>query len=492
MNIMENLTPPGQGLYDPSKEHDACGIGFVVNINGEQTRDIVKQALCVLRNLDHRGATGAEPNTGDGAGILMQIPHYFMKRSCEGLGFELPDPGNYGVGMVFLPEERDQRRFCELTIERVLKEEGLPLLGWRKVPTNNSSLGDTAVRVEPVVRQFFVKKPGSIETELDFERKLFIARRRSTLAIEKSNLGKAHKDFYYMNSLSSRTIVYKGMLTPNQVELYFPDLNDPDIRSAIALVHSRFSTNTFPSWKLAHPYRYIIHNGEINTVQGNQNWMHARGQQFASALFGDDIHKVLPIIQEDGSDSAKFDNCLEFLSLTGRSLAHSMMMMIPEPWERHETMNDDLKAFYQFHSCMMEPWDGPASVAFTDGKVVGANLDRNGLRPSRYYVTRSGMVVLASEVGVLEIEPEDVLYKERLQPGRMLLIDTTQGRIISDDEIKSEIAGEHPYRQWLDDNLVSFSKTASGISYENPDIRPEDILHRQKIFGYSYEDLRIN
>ena len=486
------LFPQKQGLYDPANEHDACGIGFVVNIKGKASHDIVRHAIRVLKNLDHRGATGAEPNTGDGAGILMQIPHEFFRKSCEGLGFELPEFGNYGVGMFFLPPERKQRKFCEKIIEKVITEEGLNILGWRKVATDNSSLGESAIECEPLVRQVFVERDPSMKTELDFERKLFIIRRRITLAIQHSELSDADKEHYYVNSLSSRTVVYKGMLTPNQLELYYPDLNNPDMTSAIALVHSRFSTNTFPSWKLAHPYRYVIHNGEINTVQGNQNWMHARGKQFESQLFGDDMQKVLPIIQEEGSDSAKFDNCLEFLSLTGRSLPHAMMMMIPEPWEKHESMNDIQRAFYQFHSCMMEPWDGPASVAFTDGKVVGANLDRNGLRPSRYYVTRDDMVVLASEVGVLDIEPEDVLEKERLQPGRMLLIDTEEGRIISDDEIKNQIASEHPYQEWLDENLIHFDSVTEDLEYPEPKHTHEEVVHRQKVFGYTYEDLRIN
>ena len=483
---------PGQGLYNPKFEHDACGIGFVVNIKGKASHDIVKKAIRVLRNLDHRGATGAEPNSGDGAGILMQIPHQFFKHSCEGLGFHLPDAGNYGVGMLFLPTQREKRKFCERIIEGVIREEGLNILGWRKVATDNSSLGETAISGEPLVRQIFIERDPSKHTELEFERKLFVIRRRSTLAVQQSELDDKAKDSYYVNSLSSRTVVYKGMLTPNQLELYYPDLKEPEIKSAIALVHSRFSTNTFPSWKLAHPYRYVIHNGEINTVQGNQNWMHARGKQFASELFGDDMQKVLPIIQEEGSDSAKFDNCLEFLSLTGRSLPHAMMMMIPEPWEKHEGMNDIQRAFYQFHSCMMEPWDGPASVAFTDGKVVGANLDRNGLRPSRYYVTRDDTVILASEVGVLDIDPEDVLEKERLQPGRMLLIDTEQGRIISDEEIKNEIAAEHPYREWLEENLIHFNQVTEELDYPEPDYTHDEVVHRQKVFGYTYEDLRVN
>lgn len=484
--------PPKQGLYDPKHEHDACGIGFVVNIKGKKSNKIVKQALTVLHNLDHRGATGSESNTGDGAGILMQIPHKFLKRSCEGLGIELPDPGNYGVGMIFLPGERDDRLPCEKIVEQIVEEEGQELLGWRKVPTDNFYLGKSAKASEPSVRQIFIRRSEELESDLDFERKLYVIRRRTTRAISESELNINQKEFFYINSLSSRTIIYKGMLTPSQLAQFYPDLNDPYMESALALVHSRFSTNTFPSWKLAHPYRYLIHNGEINTLRGNQNWMHARESQFVSTPFGDDLEKVFPIIEEGGSDSGKFDNCLEFFSLNGRSLPHVMMMMIPEPWESHESMDEDKRAFYEYHSFLMEPWDGPASIAFTDGKVVGATLDRNGLRPSRYYVTRDDTVVLASEVGVLDIPPEEVIQKERLQPGRMLLIDTEEGRIISDEEIKKQIASEQPYRKWLDENLISFEQVTEELRYAEPDLSHLEIVHRQKVFGYTYEDLQVN
>jgi len=492
MRKERKLPPVAEGLYDPIHEHDACGIGFVANIQGRATNEIVKQALRVLINLDHRGATGAEMNTGDGAGILMQLPHKFLKASCQGLGFDLPEPGNYGVGMMFFPGEREDRLPCEDIIEQVVREEGLNVLGWRKVPTNNSSLGESAKAVEPSVRQIFIERPAEIASELDFERKLFVVRRRCTRAIEETKLEIKEKDFFYINSLSCRTIVYKGMLTPTQLEKYFRDLSNPDMKSAIALVHSRFSTNTFPRWKLAHPYRYIIHNGEINTVRGNQNWLHARESLLASDLFGDDIKKVLPIIQDDGSDSSKFDNCLEFLTLSGRSLPHAMMMMIPEPWEKHESMSDEKKAFYEYHSCMMEPWDGPASVAFTDGKVVGATLDRNGLRPSRYYITRDDTIILSSEAGVLDIPPDEVMVKGRLRPGRMLLIDTIEKRIVSDDEIKNALISEKPYRQWLNDNLVDFSEISHELSYPEPGLEHHEIVQRQKVFGYTYEDLRVN
>ncbi len=482
-------TQQEQGLYNPRHEHDACGMGFVVNIKGKQSNKIINQALTVLHNLDHRGATGSESNTGDGAGILIQIPHKFLQHSCEGIGIDLPERGRYGVGMIFLPGQREDRLPCEKIAEEIVEEEGQKVLGWRKVPTNNFYLGKTAKLSEPSVRQIIIGRSEDITDELAFERKLYIIRRRITRTIEESNL--KNKDFFYINSLSSRTIIYKGMLTPRQLKEFYPDLCDPLMESALALIHSRFSTNTFPSWKLAHPYRYLIHNGEINTLRGNENWMRAREASLASDLFGDELEKVLPVIEEDGSDSGKFDNCLEFLTLSGRSLPHAMMMMIPEPWERHESMDEDRKAFYEYHSCLMEPWDGPASIGFTDGKMVGATLDRNGLRPSRYYVTTDDMVVLASEVGVLDIPPEQILHKNRLQPGRMLLIDTEEGRIISDEEIKRKVATEHPYREWLDNNLVSFDDVP-----DTPDqkftLTHEEVVQRQKVFGYTYEDLNIN
>ncbi|MEL7833700.1 glutamate synthase large subunit [Fodinibius sp. Rm-B-1B1-1] len=478
-----------QGLYQSKNEHDACGIGFIVNIKGKKSHKIVHDALDVLHNLDHRGATGAEANTGDGAGILMQIPHQFLDHSCRGLGIDLPKPGQYAVGMIFLPPDRDNRLPCEKVVEEIVEEEGQEVLGWRKVPTNNYYLGQSAISAEPAVRQIFIGRNSNLQTDLDFERKLYLIRRRTSKAIANSDL--TDKDYFYIPSLSSRTIIYKGMLTSTQLKDYYPDLSDPRIKSALALVHSRFSTNTFPSWELAHPYRYLIHNGEINTLRGNQNAMHAREAQLGSHLFGDDLDEITPIIQEYGSDSAKFDNCLEFLVLSGRSLPHAMMMMIPEPWEKHENMDDDMKAFYEYHSCLMEPWDGPASIAFTDGKVVGATLDRNGLRPSRYYVTNDDTVVLSSEVGVLDIPPEEVVYKDRLQPGRMLLIDTEEGRIKSDEEIKQEIANEHPYREWLEKSLIDLQNLPFEFKDEF-DLEHEDIIHRQKAFGYTYEDLNIN
>ena len=481
--------PPKQGLYDPRFEHDACGVGFVVNIKGEKSHEIIEQALTVLQNLDHRGACGCEENTGDGAGILMQIPHAFLKDACAGLGFQLPDPGEYGVGMIFLPDHRSQRRQFEKTIEKIITEEGQKCLGWRKVPTDNMYLGDTAKECEPFVRQVFIGRGAAVTDDLTFERKLYVIRRRAENAIRYARLPGG--DFFYIPSLSGRTLIYKGMLTARQVVTFYPDLSDPLVETAIAVVHSRFSTNTFPSWGRAHPYRYLIHNGEINTLRGNENWMHARQGRLASELFGEDLKKLFPIIQEDGSDSAKFDNCLEFLALSGRSLPHAVMMMIPEPWENHESMDEKKRAFYEYHSSLMEPWDGPASIAFTDGLVVGAVLDRNGLRPSRYYVTKDDLVIMASEVGVLDIPPERILEKRRLQPGRMFLVDTSEGRIISDEEIKQEMASARPYGQWLKDNQVRFADLPS-LPETEPAVNHQATLQHLQAFGYNFEDLRVN
>ena len=489
MNITKPGMPPKQGLYDPKFEHDACGVGFVVNIKGHRSHEIVEQALTVLENLDHRGACGCEENTGDGAGILLQVPHAFFQHACDGLGFHLPEPGRYGVGMIFLPPDRGQRHRCERAIEEIITDEGQKLLGWRTVPTDSLHLGETAKSCEPFMQQVFIGRSDAINDDLAFERKLYVIRRRAenTLRYGKDAVG----EFFYIPSLSYKTIIYKGMLTARQITTFYPDLTDPLVETAIAVVHSRFSTNTFPSWGRAHPYRYLIHNGEINTLRGNENWMHARQAMLASELFGDDLSKLFPIVQEDGSDSAKFDNCLEFLALSERSLPHVTMMMIPEPWENHQSMEENKRAFYEYHSSLMEPWDGPASIAFTDGTVVGAVLDRNGLRPSRYYVTKDDLVVMASEVGVLDIPPERVLEKRRLQPGRMFLVDTKEGRIISDEEIKQQMATARPYRQWLNQNSIHFDHQP-GVTEKQPPYHHQTTLQRLQAFGYSFEDLRIN
>ncbi len=396
-SFMSAMRP--QGLYDPWYEHDSCGVGFVVNIKGERSHTLVRQALEVLANVEHRGAVGCDPDTGDGAGILMQIPHdFFLEESVE-RSFFLPESGQYAVGMLYLPRERVERHRCERLTEQIIAEHGFGFIGWRTVPTNNSMLGEGARYLEPVVRQIFVRRPKDVTDDLDFERRLYVCRRHLVNRVKA--MGPLLEETFYVCSFSARTLVYKGMLTPRQLPEYFLDLRNPEIKTALALVHSRFSTNTFPNWMRAHPYRYVAHNGEINTLRGNVNWMHARQALLASRLLGDDWAKILPVIDENGSDSSMFDNCLEFLHLSGRSLPHAVMMMIPEPWSGHRQMSEAKKAFYEFHACLMEPWDGPAAITFTDGVRIGAVLDRNGLRPSRYYVTKDDLVILASEAGVL-------------------------------------------------------------------------------------------
>jgi glutamate synthase (NADPH) large chain len=478
--------PQKQGLYHPQFEHDACGIGFVAHVKGKKTNMIVRQALKVLMNLDHRGGQGSEHNTGDGAGILMQIPHSYLQSELLLEGVQLPSEGNYGVGMIFLPREQQARRSCEELIEGYIKECGQTLLGWRTVPTNHASLGESAKSVEPVVRQVFIGRGENAADEMSFERKLYVIRKLSENAIRTlpDDLGAG----FYVTSLSSRTICYKGMLTPEQVEAYFVELQNPAVESALALVHSRFSTNTFPSWERAHPYRYLIHNGEINTLRGNVNWMRARQAMCESELFGDDLQKIMPIIDAEGSDSQMFDNCMEFLYLSGRSLPHAVMMMIPEPWAKDKLMDPAKRAFYEYHSCLMEPWDGPAAMAFTDGRVIAASLDRNGLRPSRYYITSDDLIVLASEVGVLDIPPERIVRKDRLRPGKMLLVDTVEGRIVSDEELKARIVNEHPYQQWIDDNLVSLEDLPEAA--EQAELELHTVLQRQHAFGYTFETMK--
>src|SRR5882672_10019020 len=489
-NMTQPVFPLKQGLYDPRFEHDSCGLGFVVDIEGRRSRRIVEQAIQVLLNLEHRGACGSEANTGDGAGILLQIPHLFFARECENRKFKLPPAGDYAVGMVFLPREGASRRECERLFEKIVKEEGQRVLGWRTVPTDDSGIGPTARASRPVVRQIFIARDESIADDLDFERKLYVIRKRVSQGAKR---GIHERRMFYVSSLSCRTIVYKGMLTANQLPLFYPELRDPAVESALAMVHSRFSTNTFPSWARAHPYRYIAHNGEINTLRGNINWMRARESKFESRFFGPEIQKILPVIDTDGSDSAMFDNALEMLTLTGRSLPHAMMMMIPEPWGDHESlsgsMSEEKRAFYEYHSFLMEPWDGPASIAFTDGINIGAVLDRNGLRPSRYCVTKDGLVVMASEVGVLDIPPDNILSKGRLQPGRMFLVDTEAGRIVDDGELKEQIATEHPYSQWLSDNVVKLDELPSPPLPPDPDHLT--VLQRQHAFGYTNEELKL-
>ncbi|MDW7980306.1 MAG: glutamate synthase central domain-containing protein, partial [Verrucomicrobiales bacterium] len=461
--------------------------GFVVNIKGIASHEIVTQALQVLSNLQHRGAL-TEPNTGDGAGILVQLPHEFLRQVCGDVGIRLPQRGQYGVGMVFLPSDPSARYKCESIIEEVVETEGLELLGWRTVPTEHRMLGPGAVAAEPVVRQVFISKPADLTDALAFERKLYVVRRLIERGVHA--LGLKPKDKFYVCSLSSRTLVYKGMLTPAQLSKYYPDLLNPAFTSALAVVHSRFSTNTFPSWERAHPYRYLAHNGEINTLRGNVNWFKARQAVLESDAFGTDLKKLFPIIDETGSDSAMLDNVVEFYTLAGRPLPEVIMMLIPEPWEHAQEMNPEKRAFYEYHACLQEPWDGPASIVFTDGVCIGAVLDRNGLRPSRYYVTADDRVILASEVGVLDVPPELVAYKGRLQPGQMLLIDTASGRIVPDEELKATAAARRPYRAWVEQNIVPFEQLPS-VASEVPAAPELPLVQRQRAFGYTYEDLRF-
>lgn len=478
--------PAKQGLYDPQFEHDACGVGFVADIKGRKSNAILKQAIQILKNLDHRGAAGCEPNTGDGAGVLMQMPHSFFKHVCTKARITLPEPEWYGSGIVFLPKDRIKRRRLEERFEQLVQSEGQIFLGWRTVPTDNSSLGETAKVSEPFVRQVFIGRNPDLKDAMAFERKLYVIRKRAYQEIRASTQDGA--EYWYSVSLSYKTFIYKGMLLTEQLDSYFTDLLEPGLETALAIVHSRFSTNTFPSWERAHPYRYIAHNGEINTVRGNVNWMRAREALFESELFGEDIKKILPIVNPNSSDSGMFDNTLELLVLAGRPLSHAMMMMIPEPWSNNESMDDERKAFYQYHSCLMEPWDGPASIVFTDGNQIGAILDRNGLRPSRYYVTKDDRIIMASEAGVLEVDPENVVQKGRLQPGRMFLVDTTQGRIVDDVELKKKFTSERPYRQWLNDHLVHLDDIDDAPEVPAPDHKT--LLQRQVAFGYTFEDER--
>src|SRR3954447_10717772 len=469
--------PPPQGLYDAAHEHDACGVAFVATLTGQASHDIVVKAITALRNLEHRGATGAEPDSGDGAGILIGIPDAFFRAVCEDLGFALPSPRSYAVGTAFLPGDEGEVTKTRRRIEEIAAEEGLTVLGWRDVPTDCSTLGATAVSVMPTFSQLFVASSSGRLVGMGLERLAFCLRKRAE-----------HKTDVYFPSLSSRTIAYKGMLTTDQVELFYPDLVDERVASAVAVVHSRFSTNTFPSWPLSHPFRFIAHNGEINTVMGNRNWMRAREALLGSDLIPGELDRLFPICSPGASDSASFDEVLELLHMGGRSLPHAVLMMIPEAWENHAEMDRARRAFYEFHSTMMEPWDGPACVVFTDGTQVGAVLDRNGLRPSRYWVTDDGLVVLASEVDVLDIDPATVVRKGRLQPGRMFLVDTAEHRIIEDEEIKGELASEHPYDEWLHAGVLRFE--------DLPD--REHIVHthasvsrRQQIFGYTEEEKRV-
>jgi len=478
--------PRAQGLYHPAQEHDACGLGFIAHIKGRKSHAIIEQGLQILVNLTHRGATGADPLQGDGAGILLQLPDAFFRRACGKLGITLPAPGQYGVGMVFLPREPASRVACEQEIERAIHAEGQVLLGWREVPTNNVGLSLRTKEVEPVIQQVLVAR-GTRDMDQDaLERKLYVIRKRAGHAIQALNL--RHGKEFFVPSFSTRTIVYKGMLLAHQVGEYYRDLHDETMVSALAMVHQRFSTNTFPTWDLAHPFRFVCHNGEINTLRGNFNWIRAREGAIASKVLGDDLAKLWPLIYEGQSDSASFDNALELLTMGGYSLAHAMMMMIPEAWAGNPLMDEDRRAFYEYHAALMEPWDGPAAMAFTDGRQIGATLDRNGLRPARYVVTDDDYIVMASEVGVLDIPERKIVKKWRLQPGKMLLVDLEQGRIVDDDELKRTLATQKPYRQWIAQCRLSLEDMPEPAPPAPSEV---SLLDRQQAFGYTQEDLRV-
>ena len=477
--------PHAQGLYDPSHEHDACGIGFVAHIKGHKSHDIIEKGIQILINLTHRGACGCDPETGDGAGLLIQIPHAFFTRETAKLGFTLPAVGEYGVGMVFLPLDRHQRLEAEGIIEKIVIEEGLRLLGWRDTPTHGDAIGRIARGSQPYIQQLFVGHALGM-TQDQLERKLYVVRKRAENEIAATDL--SEKSMFYIPSLSSRTIVYKGLLLAPQIAKFYEELADPELVSALCVVHQRFSTNTFPTWQLAHPFRYIAHNGEINTLKGNVNWMQARQSILESPLFGDDLKKLFPITQPNGSDSSAFDNALELLVLSGRSLPHAMAMLIPEAWDGNPFMAPEKRAFYEYHCSLMEPWDGPAAVAFTDGRVIGATLDRNGLRPARYLVTKDDLVVVSSETGVLYVKPEDVRRKGRLQPGKMFLVDLEQGRIIADEEIKQQLAARQPYAEWLKQQQITLHDLAEPAKVLGSD--HQTIAERQRVFGYTDEDVR--
>ena len=485
--VRDSALPHKQGLYDPAREGDACGVGFVADMHDRRTHAIVAQGLLILENIDHRGAVGADPKMGDGCGILTHIPHFLLKEECEGLGIALPEPGHYGVGQFFMPKDEEGRRIVEEIVEKSLQDEGLPFLGWRDVPVDSSDLGVRVKETEPHHKQVFIGRPAAITDEDAFERRLFIARK--VISNKVYGLNDPRVKAYYPVSVSTRTIVYKGMVLVTQLGHYFKDLQDERYVSGLALVHQRFATNTFPTWQLSHPYRMVAHNGEINTLRGNVNWMAARQASVDSDLFGNDISKLWPISYEGQSDTACFDNALEFLVQGGYSLAHAMMMLIPEAWAGNPLMSEERKAFYEYHAALMEPWDGPAAVCFTDGRQIGATLDRNGLRPARYIVTEDGLVVLASEMGVLPIPDESIVESWRLQPGRMLLIDLKKGRIISDEEIKSELAAANPYAQWVKNTQIVLEDLKPVI----PRASRSDVslLDRQQAFGYSQEDLKL-
>src|SRR5499433_2597262 len=481
-------TPFAQGLYDPALDKDSCGVGFIADIKGRKSHQLIEDGLRILCNLEHRGAVGADPRMGDGAGILVQMPHKFFAKKTAELGFKLPKPGEYAVGYLFMPQDVNWRQIVRDIYSEVIAREGLTLLGWRDVPTDNSTLGESVKPTEPKHMQVFIGRGKKKFSEDEFERRLYILRKSISNAIyrrrERRTAG------YYPVSISCRTVIYKGMFLADQLGTYYPDLHDPDFESALALVHQRFSTNTFPTWSLAHPYRYIAHNGEINTLRGNVNWMAARQASVSTPLFGRDITKLWPISYEGQSDTACFDNALEFLVMGGYSLAHAAMMLIPEAWAGNPLMDANRRAFYEYHACLMEPWDGPAAMAFTDGRQIGATLDRNGLRPARYFVTKDDTVIASSEAGVLPVPEANIARKWRLQPGKMLLIDLEAGRIISDDELKADLAARHPYEQWLRRTQVQVGDLPlpKKVARKKSNVA---LLDLQQAFGYTQESLKF-
>lgn len=475
------MTPKKQGLYSPEFERDNCGAGFICNLKGKRTNDIIHKALDILIRLEHRGAVSADGKTGDGAGILIEIPHEFFKKVCE---FKLPEFKSYAVGMTFLPKSVNQQKICKEIFEKEITRQGLSILGWRKVPVDRSCLGSIATLSEPVVEQIFIGKGEEITPEI-FNSKLYAARKIAEHKIYKSELAEA--EYFYLSSMSTNTIIYKGLLMPQDINTYYQDLNDPDLVTKLALVHQRFSTNTFPTWDLAQPFRYMCHNGEINTLRGNVSRMKAREELFESEIFGDDIKEITPVVLDGKSDSASMDMALELLLQTGRSLPEAIMMMVPEAWEKNPSMSEDKKAFYEYNACIMEPWDGPASIPFTDGNYIGALLDRNGLRPSRYTLTKDGYVIMSSETGVIDIKPENVELHGRLEPGRMFLVDMNAGKILGDEEVKSKIVSKLPYKKWLKENLLPLAEVP--YTGNKTPVEKEDFIKRQKLFGYTLEDI---
>src|SRR5438132_5078020 len=476
-----SAAPPNRGLYDPRFDHDSCGVAFVARVDGHVSHDVLASGITALVNLGHRGAMGADPETGDGAGILIQVPDRFLRDTLE---ITLPELGAYGVGMAMLPTDAADRERCEAIVAEACAEEGLRILGWRDVPVEPDAIGRTAREGLPVMRQAFIAAIGLSGDTL--ERRLYVLRRVIERRALEAGFGRAA---FHFSSLSSRTVVYKGMLTAVQLAAFYPDLRDTRMESLLALVHARFSTNVLPRWDLAQPFRTSAHNGEINTLRGNVNWMRARQSKFRSPHFGDDIGKVRPVIDESGSDSSQFDNALELLAMSGRSIEHAVMMMIPEAWHRNPVMDEERRAFYEFHASLLEPWDGPAAIAFTDGRVIGATLDRNGLRPARYLTTDDGLVLMASEAGVLDIPEERITRKWRLEPGRLLLVDTAAGRVLDDADCKSALAAVHPYRQWIRGGTVYLDELASPGHLPVPDAGT--LMVRQQAFGYSVEDVQL-